>query len=169
MPVLLAWALTGCTNYLYQGQIYGTDAYGHKEQFQVYMTKTEKLIGSTKAGPAILKTACSYTAIAFEDQPQGIIFRGEPGKDRLPGNSETVGMEQPCGKVLNYTKLADVHEGELLITIGCEPMPKDEFDLRPRNYPKASANPYSFPLVEQEKHWSLFGETLQAPVLSCPR
>lgn len=167
LPLLLAWALSGCTNYLYQGQLSGVDAHGKKGQFQLYWSKTEKLIGSTKAGPAILRTECSFTAIAFEDQPDGIIFRGEQGKDRLPGKSTTVNRDQPCGKILNYAKLADAREGELSVTIGCEPMPPDDFDVRPRNYPKARTNPYIFPVVEKIKRWSLFGETLEAPILSC--
>lgn len=167
LPVLLAWALPGCTNYLYQGQLSGMDAYGNKGQFQLYWTKTEKLIGSTKAGPAILRTECSFTAIAFEDQPEGIIFRGEQGKDRLSGNTSTVGIDQPCGKILNHSKIADVREGELSITIGCEPMPPDDFDAQPRNYPKARTDPYIFSVVEKIKHWSLFGETLQTPVMNC--
>ncbi len=167
LPVLLTWALSGCTNYLYQGQLSGVDAYGNNGRFQLYWTKTEKLIGSTKAGPAILRTECSFTAIAFEDQPDGIIFRGEPGKDRIPGKASTVEIGQPCGRILNHAKLAEAREGELLITIGCEPMPPDEFDVRPRNYLKARADPYIFPVFEKIKRWSLFGETLEAPIMNC--
>jgi hypothetical protein len=167
LPVLLTWALSGCTNYLYQGQFSGIDANGNKGQFQLYWTKTDKLIGSPKAGPAILRTECSFTAIAFEDQPEGIIFRGEQGRDRLPGNTSTVDRDQPCGKILNHTKLTDVREGDLSIMIGCEPMPQDDFDTRPRNYPKARTDPYVFTVTEAIKQRSLFGETLPAPILNC--
>jgi len=164
--MILALVLSGCTNYMYQGQFTGPDAYGKERHFLLYWPKTEQLIGTTKAGPAILLTECSLTRIDFDDQPQAIIFRGEPGRDRLAGQPSTVERDQTCGKILNYAKLADVPAGNLQLEIDCEPM-SDEFAVQPRNYLKASREPYQVTVMEKTRHWSLMGETLPGPVLDC--
>ena len=166
--MILTLVLSGCTNYMYQGQFTGQDAYGKERHFVLYWPKTEQLIGTTKAGPAILLTECSLTKIDFDDQPQGIIFRGEQGLDRLAGQPSTVERNQTCGKILNYAKLADVPAGNLDLEINCEPMSND-FAIQPRNYLKARQAPYQVPVVEKTRHWSLFGETLPGPVLDCPQ
>jgi hypothetical protein len=170
---LLAWlfisALTGCTNYLYQGRLTGVDAYNQANQFTLYWPKTEPFIGSDKAGPAILMTDCSTTRIDFSDQPEGIVFKGEQDRDRLAGETASVSRNQICGSIVGQHKLADVQAGKLSVLINCEPMPADEFDAQPRNYPKAQSEPYIFSIVEKIKRWSLFGETLPGPEISCAR
>jgi len=164
--VICLGILSGCTNYMYQGQLSASDAYGQERQFILYWPKTEQLLGTTNAGPAILLTECSTTRIDFSDQPQGIIFRGEQGMDRLPGSDAAVSDDQVCGKFLSYDKLADVPPGDLALQVDCEPIP-DDFAAFPRDYLKARAEPYVFPVVEETRHWSLFGETPPAPVLYC--
>jgi hypothetical protein len=168
LPALLfILTLSGCTNYLYQGELSGMDAYDKPNRFTLYWPKTEPLIGRDKAGPAILMTDCSTTRIDFSDQPEGIVFRGEPDRDRLAGATTTVTQNQICGKFIGPLKLAEVQAGALAVAINCEPMPADEFAAQPRNYPKAKAEPYIFQIVEKIKRWSWFGETLPGPEAAC--
>jgi hypothetical protein len=158
------WLTAGCANTLYQGELVAPDASGHERHFVLYWTKTDPLLGQAKAGPAILLTECSpFTRIEFDDQPEGIVFRGTPGFDRLP--SQTVALERDyvCGKVINYATLRDAHAGPLAMAIYCQPAPGDDFAVQPRNYLAAQPEPYSFPVVEKTRRWSLFGETLAAP------
>lgn len=169
LAVLFAWTLNGCTNYLYQGRLSGVDAYNNANQFTLYWTKTEPLIGHDKAGPAILLTDCSTTRIDFSEQPEGIVFRGEQDKDRLAGEVSGVSRDQVCGSIVGQQKLTDVHAGELSLLINCEPVPADDFDTQPRNYPRAGSEPYKFNIAEKIKRWSLFGETLPGPEASCAR
>lgn len=166
LSLVFTWVLSGCTNYLYQGQFSGTDAYGKERHYILYWPKTEQLLGTTKAGPAVLLTECSLTKIDFDDQPQGIIFRGEQERDRLPGSNSSVGRDQLCGKILNYAELADISAGNIQLEIDCEPI-SDDFAIQPRNYPKAKPGPYVIPVIEKIKKWSLTGETLPAPTLDC--
>ena len=91
---------TGCTNLLYQGELTAQDAFGNERHFLLYWTRTDPLIGQGKAGPAILLTECSpLTRIDFADQPEGIVFRGTPGFDRLPGQTGTDNLNPVCGKI----------------------------------------------------------------------
>src|SRR5664279_2599863 len=107
--LLLAAALllnTGCTNLLYQGELTAQDAFGKERHFLLYWTRTDPLLGQAKAGPAILLTECSpLTRIDFADQPEGIVFRGMPGFDRLPGQTGTDNLNPICGKISTYATL----------------------------------------------------------------
>lgn len=158
------WLASGCTNFLYQGELAAQDAYGKERHFVLYWTKTDPLFGQAKAGPAMLLTECSpSTRIDFDDQPEGIVFRGMPGFDRLPEQTVVLDRDQICGKVLNYTTLREAHAGPLAMAIYCQPVPGDGFAVQPRNYLAVKPEPYSFPIVEKIKRWSLFGETLSGP------
>src|SRR5262249_36235920 len=90
-------------------------------------------------------------------------FRGMPGFDRLPQQTTAVTRDQTCGKLLDYTTLRDAGAGPLAVAIFCEPVPGDSFAIQPRNYLAAKPEPYSIPIVEKIKRWSLFGETLPGP------
>ena len=160
-------SLSACTNYLYQGEFSGADAYNKANHFTLYWPKTEPLLGRDKAGPAILMTDCSTTRIDFSEQPDGIVFRGEHDRDRLAGETASVNRNQICGKFVGQSQLADIHAGALPILINCEPMPADELAILPRNYPRASTEPYIVQIVEKIKRWSFFGETLPGPAASC--
>jgi hypothetical protein len=158
------WLASGCTNVLYQGEMDAQDAYGKERHFVLYWTKTDPLLGQTKAGPAILLTECSpSTRIDFDDQPEGIVFRGTPGFDLLQGQTAALDRDQICGKVINYATLREAHAGPLAVAIYCQPVPGDGFAIQPRNYLAAQPEPYSFPIVEMIRRWSLFGETLSGP------
>lgn len=158
------WLASGCTNVLYQGELSARDAYGKERYFLLYWTKTDPLLGQAKAGPAILLTECSpSTRIEFGDQPEGIVFRGMPGFDRLPRQTAVPERDQICGRVTNYTTLREARAGPLGLAIYCQPVPGDSFAVQPRNYLAAQPEPYAFPIVEKMKRWSLFGETLSGP------
>lgn len=163
----LTLVLSGCSNSLYEGRLTATDAYGKERHFILYWSKTEPLIGSAKAGPAVLLTECSATRIDFADRPQGIVFRGEPGRDRPSATAAAVDGGRVCGRLLGYARLTDVAAGKLKVEIDCEPV-ADEFAMQPRDYLKARPEPYVFSVVVKARRWSLFGETLPAPVAGCP-
>jgi hypothetical protein len=158
------WLTSGCTNVLYQGEVDAQDSYGKERHFVLYWTKTDPLLGQAKAGPAVLLIECSpFTRIEFDDQPEGIVFRGMPGFDRLLEQAAVPERDPICGKVINYTTLREAHAGPLAVAIYCQPVPGDSFAIQPRNYLAAQAEPYSFPVVEKIERWSLFGETLSGP------
>ena len=78
--------------------------------------------------------------------------------------------DQIFGRVANYTTPRDAHAGPLSLAIYCQPVPGDSFAVQPRDYLAARTQPYSFPIVEKMKRWSLFGETLSGPpVPECRR
>jgi hypothetical protein len=154
---------SGCTNFLYQGEMSARDAYGKERQFVLYWSKKDPLIGAATAGPAILLTECSpLTRIDFSERPEGIVFMSSTDRDRLPGQDGTINQNLICGRVTNYARLAEAKEGALSVAILCEPIPND-FAVEPRNYLAAQPQPYSFPIVEKMKKWSLLGETLGGP------
>jgi hypothetical protein len=158
------WLTAGCVNSLYQGELAAADAYGKNRHFLLYWTKTDPLIGQSKAGPAILLTECSpLTRVEFGDRPDGIVFRGMPGFDLLPGQIGVVNPDPICGKVLNYTTLGDARAGPLAVAIYCRPAPGDGFAVQPRDYLAARPEPYVFPIDEKIRNWSLWGETLPGP------
>ncbi len=157
-------ATAGCANSLFQGELTAADAYGKDRRFVLYWTRTDPLIGQSKAGPAILLTECSpLTRIEFSDQPEGILFRGMPGSDIPPGQGGTVERDPVCGKVTNYTALSEAHAGPLDVVIYCRPAPGDGFAVQPRNYLAARSEPYIFPIDEKVRRWSFWGETLPGP------
>lgn len=162
LPALLI-LVSGCTNALYTGELTTLDAYDKERQFVLYWTRTDPLIGRTKAGPAILLTECSLTRIDFSDQEEGIVFRGMPGEDRLAGMTETVSPDQVCGMITSYPALREAQSGPAEVRIDCEPMPPDEFDLRRRNYLPVSPPPHRFEMIEARREWSFFGKTLEGP------
>ncbi|MBI1920425.1 MAG: hypothetical protein HYS23_05000 [Geobacter sp.] len=163
LNVLALWITAGCANFLYQGEITALDSYGKERHFVLYWTKTDPLIGEAKAGPAILLTECSpFTRISFDEQPDGLIFRGMPGLDRLPGQGGAVDPNLICGKVTNQAKWTEVKVGALAVAIFCEPVP-NEFAVEPRNYLAVRPQPYTFMVAEKVKKWSFLGETLEGP------
>ena len=159
----LLLALSGCTNLLYQGEITAADAFGRERHFVLYWMKTDPLLGQAKAGPAVLLTECSPgTRIDFADQPEGIVFRGTPGFDRLPGEGGAGRPNEICGRITGYRQLSQVKPGSLSLSMACEPV-SDEFAVSPRNYLAPRPEPYQFPVTERAKRWSLSGETLPGP------
>jgi len=160
---LLLYLHAGCTNLLFQGDFTAQDSTGKERHFVLYWTRTEPLIGQSKAGPAILLTECSpYTRIDFADQPEGIVFRGMPGFDRLAGQTGASELNLICGKILSYSSLVEAREGPLALSIFCQPV-SDEFSLQKRTYLAARPEPYALSISEKLNQWSFFGATLPGP------
>ena len=162
--LLLGSALNGCTNYVYQGSIKAEDSEGKQRQMLLYWSKTEPLIGDEKADMAHLSTECG-SLIVFENQPQGIIFRGEPQRDRLVPELATAGAASSttmeCGRIKGASRLTAVGSGKVSLTIHCVPV-SNEFSVKKRVYPRARQAAYVFDVTENKK-WSLLGSTPELP------
>jgi hypothetical protein len=166
--LVLGSSLNGCTNYLYQGSIKAEDSAGKQRQVVLYWSKTDPLIGDEKADVAHLLTECG-SLVVFENQPEGIIFRGEPQRDRLVSPQATTGgspaQTLECGRIQGPRRLVDLGRGKVSLTIQCEPV-SGEFSVQKRTYLKARNAPYEFAVTEN-KQWSFLGSTPDAPTVTC--
>jgi hypothetical protein len=157
--------LTGCTHSLYHAELDTLNSEGGPRKSVLYWSKTNKLIGDAKAGPILLMTACSTRRIHFAETEIGIVFRGSPGQDRIPGQSGTVTDGAICGKIQSGSKITDLHAGPLLLTVSCEAM-TDEFSARTGlfspSYLQARESSYQFE-VQEVRSWSVWGRTPDAP------
>ncbi len=157
------FALTGCTNYLYQGQIRAPDSQGAERNVVLYWSKTDPLFGRDKAGPISLLTQCG-SLITFDERIEGIVFRGEAGRETIASTGEPVIDGHICGRVLNEVHFTELGEGDLELTVLCNPAaPDDEgFGVVTRRYISANQEPYHFD-IRAVKKWSLFGSIQTAP------
>lgn len=162
--VLLLLA-SGCTNTLYRANLDVLNSEGQKRKSTLYWTKTDKLIGESKAGPIVLMTACSTRRINFDDTATGIVFRGTPGQDRIAGQNDSVTEGIVCGQIDNVPRISELKSGPLVLTIKCEAI-DDEFSVRDGLYSsayiQARDNPYRFNVFESS-NLSFFGTIPEAP------
>ncbi len=169
--IILTLAMTmvsGCTNYIYQGRIKADDSAGVSREVVLTWSKTEPLIGSAKADMAQLHTECGVLMV-FENRSEGIIFRGEPGRDRVAPSlarageaiNITTGAGVECGRVINASDLKDLDAGKVSLVVRCEPL-NTEFSANKRRYIKAREEAYDFD-INVSKSWSFFGETPRLP------
>jgi len=156
--------LGGCTNYLYQGEITAQDSAGMKREVILYWSKTDPLLGREKAGPIVVLTQCG-SSIIFDERDEGIVFRGEAGREVIARTGEPVVDGFICGKVLNQNRFVDLGEGNLELTILCKPV-SDKFSVKPRHYILAADEPYRFE-VNAKKKWSFLGKVPPAPIADC--
>jgi hypothetical protein len=176
IPRNIAWLivlgfLTGCTHSLYHAELDALNSEEFPRKTVLYWSKTDKLIGGPKAGPILLMTACSTRRIHFDETENGIVFRGTPGQDRIPGQPGTVTEGTICGKVQSASKITDLQAGPLSLTVHCEAM-TDEFSIRTGlfspSYLQAREEPYVVD-VQEERDWSILGQTPDAPAPpACP-
>ncbi len=156
--------LTGCTNYLYKGSIRAEDNMGKERQVLLYWSKTDPLIGDAKADIAHVLTECG-SLVVYENQPQGIVFRGEPQRDRpvaaLAPDMDGAMHTFECGRILGAQRLTELGAGSVALTVHCEPL-SNTFSVKKRSYLKASSEPYFFD-VSVHKQWSLLGKAPVAP------
>jgi hypothetical protein len=172
----LAWLImfgvfTGCTHSLYHAELDTLNSEEFPRKTVLYWSKTDKLIGAPKAGPILLMTACSTRRIHFDETEDGIVFRGTPGQDRIPGQPGSVAEGTICGKVQSASKITDLQAGSLSLTVHCEAM-TDEFSIRTGlfspSYIQAREEPYLVD-VQEERSWSVLGMTPDAPAPpACP-
>ncbi len=155
----------GCTNTLYQGEIDAMNSQDQERKVVFYWTKTEKLIGKDKAGPAILMTECSTRRLTFVEKENGIFFFGTPGLDNLADQTPITSQDQPCGKIVNEQKFNDIQSGTINLEIHCMAN-IDEFSVTSEAtlpaYIKARNEPYRFE-IESLSNWSFLGEIQDAP------
>ena len=159
--IVLLIQITGCANYMYQGELMATDSANQSRKVILYWPKTDPLIGEVKAGPAMLLTECGIP-IMFQQQPEGIIFRGSSADDRLPGQAPgSLQDGNECGRFVDQSELKAISDGPLLVKVLCEPI-SDDFSVVDRTYLKAHDEPYEFDISET-KEWTLLGSTPNAP------
>lgn len=166
----IAWliafvVLTGCTHSLYHAELDTLNSKEFPRKAVLYWSKTDKLIGAPKAGPILLMTACSTRRIHFDETESGIVFRGTPGQDGIPGQPGTVAEGTICGQVQSASKITDLQAGPLFLTVHCEAL-TDEFSIQTGlfspSYIQAREEPYRFD-VHEERSRSLLGKTPAAP------
>lgn len=163
--IYLVVLLNGCTLSMYTAELDALNSNGEPRKALLYWPKTDQLIGAAKAGPVILMTECSTRRLNFDETESGIVFRGEPGRDRIPGQNETIADGTVCAKFETQSKLTELQAGELMLSVLCEAV-YDEFSIQEGLYTpaylQASEAPYLFD-VRESTSWSLFGETPKAP------
>lgn len=157
-------ALAGCTNYLYQGALTAPDSEGVEREILVHWSKTEPLIGDAKASPVALDTGCGETILFFE-RNEGIVFRGEPGRDLDADTGQPVAEGDLCGRIVGKMKLHDLDDETLELTVRCKPE-SDDFSVDKRTYVQARSAPYRFDISVSEE-WSLLGKTPDSPMATC--
>jgi len=159
--VVLVAVLSGCTNFIYHDTIVAPDTAGVDRKVLLWWPKTEPLIGAAKAGPASLITECGET-LTLDDQPAGVIYRGSPDRDRLPGGTAPVADGTECARLQGLGALKEFSGGEVLLQVRCEPLPGDEFSAVSHTRIRPSEQPYRFDMREERK-WSLLGSALPPP------
>ena len=155
--------LNGCSNYLYKGNIRAIDSEGKDREVILYWNKTDPLIGDDKAGPASLLTECG-SLISFDERNEGIVFLGEPGRDIITKTGSQVSNGDVCGRFLNHQKFVLIGDGEIELSILCQPQPisDGEFSTKKRSYIAVKSTPYKFNITST-KSWSFLGDTHQSP------
>lgn len=160
--------LSACSHTVYQAQLDGTNADGRPIKTLLYWSKTSPMLGDAKAGPIVLLSECSNRRVDFVDSEQGIVFRGNRGKDRLLGDSAPIQKPSVCGFVVQqpeHRAIPELDAGLLPVTIRCQAV-SDAFTVVKPPYTNAYLAPreqaYLFD-VKAERYWSFFGEIPQLP------
>jgi hypothetical protein len=158
---LLILLLQGCTNYMYTGRMTALDSQGEERLVVVYWPKTDPWLGKRKAGPVTLLTECGIP-IRFDQQEEGIVFRGNP-RDDVYVDGETPNISEfECGRFITDALLFEIDDGPASFIIQCEPF-NGEFSAIKRTYIAARDAAYEIDMTStQEK--SLTGKTLDGPL-----
>jgi len=152
--------LQGCANYMYTGELSAQDSTGAERKVIVYWPMTDPFIGKRKAGPVMLLTECGIP-IQFDQQPEGIVFRGNPNDDEVAKGNTPNESEFECGRFADDRLLVDIEDGSVNFTIVCKPV-NDEFSAITRSYIAARNESYEFSASSQ-KTTSFLGKTLEGP------
>ena len=157
---VLALLAQGCTNYMFTAEMMANDSEGDERQIVVYWPMTDPLLGGRKAGPVMLLTECGIP-IQFDQQEEGIVFRGNPQDDVFVDGPTPPTSEIECGRFTSADTLVDIDEGTVEFEIRCAPV-NDEFAAIPRAYIAARDEPYEIE-IRGVMLRSVFGKTLDAP------
>lgn len=129
--------------YNFAGHLMAEDSVGEEREHVIYWNRTDWQAGrDNAAGSIILLSECSTIAIPFDERDDGIIFRMRASDRRVIGSG---GAE--CGRVRGFKRIDEISEGELQLTVACEPE-VDEFNAGGSDrYLKARVEPYRFRVV----------------------
>lgn len=143
--------LSGCAhNYVYSGTLEAEDSTGKTRKHLLYWNRTERIIGyDTVEGSVRMLPQCSLNTVAYDEQPNGIVFRARENDKQVIGEAAPDLKQRVCGKVMGANRIKDLAEGTVEVTVLCEDEPADELS-RPKPYLKASERPYPFPVSKHE-------------------
>jgi hypothetical protein len=143
--------LSGCAhNYVYSGTLEAEDSTGKTRKHLLYWNRTERPVWfDTAEGSVRMLPQCSLNTVAYDEQPDGIVFRARETDKQVIGQAAPALKDRICGKVLNAGRITDLSEGTVEVTVLCEDAPADEFS-RPKPYLKASEHSYPFPVTKRE-------------------
>ena len=160
--LLAVAALAGCAqHFVYSGTIDAADSTGVVQPYVLYWTKTDRPLWFDTADGSVHVLPCNPNVLNYDERPTGIVFRARPSDKQRVGDAAAALSERICGKVEGATRIADLGEGVVEITVWCEDAPQDELD-RPKPYLGARAEPYAFPISRREV--SDFSEAGSVPV-----
>ena len=142
--------LVGCAHhFVYSGAIDAPDSTGVAQPYVLYWTKTDRPLWFDTADGGVHILPCNPNVLDYDERPAGIIFRARANDKQVIGDSATALSERICGKVLGPTRIADLSEGVVEVTVWCEDAPQDELD-RPKPYLSARTEPYDFSVSRRE-------------------
>ena len=163
---LLILLLQGCTNYMYTGRMTALDSQGEERLVVMYWPKTDPWFGKRKAGPVTLLTECGIP-IRFDQQDEGIVFRGIPGDDKYLDRETPNVSEFECGRFIGDALLTEIDDGSASFVIQCEPI-NGEMSAIIRTYIAAKNSAYEIDMTSTREK-SLTGKTLDGPPpIPCP-
>ena len=146
VELLAAASLLGCAqHFVYSGTIDAADSTGVVQPYTLYWTKTDRPLWFDTADGSVHVLPCSPNVLDYDERVSGIVFRARPSDKQMVGDTAAALSERICGKVQGATRIADLGEGVVEITVWCEDAPQDELD-RPKPYLSARVEPYDFPV-----------------------
>lgn len=147
---LALWTLllSGCAhNYVYSGTLEAQDSQGKDRQFLLYWHKTARPVWfDTSEGTVRVLPQCSPNVMPYDERPDGIIFRTRESDKKVINPEQD---KHVCGRILNWTRVADLTEDSLSLTVLCTDSPPDDLN-QPKPYLKARPEPYEFTIFRKE-------------------
>lgn len=163
--LVIAALFCGCTtNTLYMGTATLPASDGNLHTTMISWTSSEAPFREPKAGPIQIASECSERTIFFDQQGEGILFRGMPGSDLKDGHS--VGQNEECGHIETTQPLTNLGPGTIELQIDCSPR-TSVMTTKPNYYLAARSEPYRFSIREIVRVSSLGGTQLNQPLLAC--
>lgn len=161
--------LSGCAHhYVYSGTLEAEDSTGMLRKHLLFWNKTERpLWVDTAEGSVRILPQCSLNTLAYDERPNGIVFRARPSDKKVIGEVEPKIEERICGKVVSENQVKNLSEGKVEVTVFCEDAPQDDLD-RPKPYLKAQEQPYQFTVSKHEVPSFTEGNTPKRPTCEAP-
>lgn len=143
--------LSGCAHhYVYSGTLEAEDSLGKMRRHLLFWNKTERpLWFDTAEGSVRILPQCSANTLAYDERPNGIVFRARPSDKKVIGAVEPKIEDRTCGTVVSANQVKNLSAGKVEVTVFCEDAPQDDLD-RPKPYLKAQEPPYQFTVSKHE-------------------